>query len=242
MQDDVGTRALELGHEARKIWRGSRIPLLHDDVHALLLALDVVRRRDAGAIRTVLVDDRDAHVLRRDVELRLRVVVHILAGGRAVLVAVHGWAKDILELLVLDDRGGDAHVQPQELFARLRLLRHRHALGARVNAGEDVDLLLVDEARHLIDRDVHLRLRVGKDGVDLVAQYATPLVYVIQRRFGADLRRLRAAAGKGTGDVVDEADLDFLLLCGRRGREGGERDGRCQSCDKHVLTPPRRAV
>src|SRR6267143_4192324 len=119
---------------------------------------------------------------------------------------------------VLDPRGGDAHVPPQELLAGIDLLHHGHALRARVHAHDQVDLLLVDEAGHLVDRDVDLRLRVGEHGVDPVALDAALLVEQVDRRLGAELRRLRAAAGERAGDVVDEADLDFLLL--RRGRTG----------------------
>jgi hypothetical protein len=226
MQDDVGAGALELRHQARKVGRGRRVAFLHDDVHAHLLAFDVVRRGDAGAVRTVFVDDGDAHVLRRNAELRLRVVVDVFAGGLPVLIAVHGRPEDVLELLVLQHRARDADVQPEEFLARIRLLRHRHALRARVDAGDDVDLLLVDEPRHLVDRDIDLRLRVGEDGVDLVAIHTAMLVDVIDCRLGADLGRLGAAAGERTRDVVDKADLDFFLLC-----VGGERARRQGDCE-----------
>src|SRR2546430_7703093 len=101
----------------------------------------------------------------------------------------------------------------------------------------EVHLLLVDEARHLVDRDVDLRLRVGEHGVDPVALDAAFLVEQVDRRLGAELRRLRAAAGERAGDVVDEADLDFLLL--RRGRTGErKRQYRGHRVAKLHGTPP----
>src|SRR5262249_47278227 len=46
-------------------------------------------------------------------------------------------------------------------------------------------------------------------------------------RLGADLRRLGAAARERAAHVVDEADLDFFLLCLGETRERGESN-RCQ--------------
>ena len=88
VQQHVGTRALELGHQARKVGRGGRIAFLQHDVHAVLLALRLVARGDADAVRPVLVDDRHAHVLRLDVELGLGVVVDVVAGPGAELVTM----------------------------------------------------------------------------------------------------------------------------------------------------------
>src|SRR6185295_5903365 len=87
----------------------------------------------------------------------------------------------------------------------------------------------------LVDRDVDLRLRVDKDGVDLVAGDPAALVEVVHRRLGAELRRLGAAAGERAGDVVDEADLDLFLLRERRHR-GGERSRRENACHRHGET------
>src|SRR5437667_120445 len=218
VQQHVGTRALELGDQAGQVGRGRRVAFLEHDVHAVLPALRLVARGDAGAVGAVLVDDGDLHALRRDAEFRLRVVINVVARGGAELVAVRLRAEHVGELPVLEHRGGDAHVHPQELLAGIDLLHHGHALRARVHAHDQVHLLLVDEARHLVDRDVDLRLRVGEHGVDPVALDAAFLVEHVDRRPGAELRRLRAAAGERAGDVVDEADLDFLLL--RRGRTG----------------------
>src|SRR6266446_3819704 len=237
MQQHVGTRALELGDQAGQVGRGRRVAFLEHDVHAVLPALRLVAGGDAGAVRPVLVDDRDPHVLRRDAEFRLRVVIDVVARGGAELVAVRLRAEHVGELPVLEHRGGDAHVHPQELLAGIDLLHHGHALRARVHAHDQVDLLLVDEARHLVDRDVDLRLRVCEHGVDPVALDAAFLVEQVDRRLGAELRRLRAAAGERAGEVVDEADLDFLLL--RRGRTGErKRHYRGHRVAKLHGTPP----
>src|SRR6267378_450235 len=237
VEQHVGTRALELGDQAGQVGRGRRVAFLEHDVHAVLPALRLVARGDAGAVRPVLVDDGDPHVLRRDAEFRLRVVIDVVARGGAELVAVRLRAEHVGELPVLEHRGGDAHVHPQELLAGIDLLHHGHALRARVHAHDEVDLLLVDEARHLVDRDVDLRLRVGEHGVDPVALDAAFLVEQVDRRLGAELRRLRAAAGERAGDVVDEADLDFLLL--RRGRTGErKRHYRGHRVAKLHGTPP----
>ena len=219
VQQHVGARALELGDQAGQVGSAGGIALLQHDVHAVLLALRFVALRDADAVGPVLVDDGDAQIARLDAELGFGVEVDVVARPGAELVGMRLRPEDVVQLLVLENRGGDANVDPQELLARVDLLHHRHALGARVHARDDVDLLLVDEAGHLVDGDVDLRLRVGEDGVDLVAHHAALLVEHVDGGLGADLRGLRAAAGERAGDVVDEADLDFLLL-----RLGGERE------------------
>ena len=104
-------------------------------------------------------------------------------------------------------------------FLRVDLRRYRHALRAREKAGHDVDLLLVDEARHLVDGDVDLGLRVDENGVDAVALDPVLLVEHVDRGLGADLRGLRAGGGERAGDIVDKADLDFFLLRERRERK-----------------------
>src|SRR5207249_11076800 len=58
VQQHVGTRALELGDQAGQVGRGRRVAFLEHDVHAVLPALRLVARGDAGAVRAVLVDDR----------------------------------------------------------------------------------------------------------------------------------------------------------------------------------------
>src|SRR5213078_3674117 len=73
--------------------------------------------------------------------------------------------------------------------------------------------------------------------VDPVALDAAFLVEHVDRRLGAELRRLGAAAGERAGEVVDEADLDFLLL--RRGRTGErKRHPRGHHVAKLHGTPP----
>src|SRR5207244_13245337 len=92
-----------------------------------------------------------SHALRLDAELGLGVVVDVVAGPGAELVGVRLRPEDVVELAVLEYRGRDADVDPEELLALVDLLHHRHALRARVDAGEDVELLVVGEARHLVD-------------------------------------------------------------------------------------------
>src|SRR6266480_3108685 len=196
VQQHVGTGALELGDQAGEVGRGRRVAFLEHDVHAVLPALRLVARGDAGAVGAVLVDDGDLHVLRRDAEFRLRVVIDVVARGGAELVAVRLRAEHVGELPVLEHRGGDAHVHPQELPAGIDLLHHGHALRARVHAHDEVDLFLVEQARHLVDRDVDLRLRVGEYGVDAVALDAAFLVEHVDRRLGAELRRRRTGERK----------------------------------------------
>src|SRR5207244_173241 len=106
VQQHVGTRALELGDQAGEVGRGRRVAFLEHDVHAVLPALRLVARGDAGAVGAVLVDDGDLHALRRDAEFRLRVVIVVVARGGADPVTVRMQAGRITEILYTEHRGG----------------------------------------------------------------------------------------------------------------------------------------
>ncbi len=69
---------------------------------------------------------------------------------------------------------------------------------------------LLDQADRLVDGDVRLALRIGVDRFDLVALDAglRELVEPIL----APMYCSGAAAGQRAGQVVDDADLEFLLL------------------------------
>jgi hypothetical protein len=89
---------------------------------------------------------------------------------------------------------------------------------ARIDAVDDVDLLLVDQAHRLIDRHLGLALGIGGDGSDLVlATDAALLVDEIDCNLRADRGGNRAARGKWTSQVVDQADTHrFGLRLGAR--------------------------
>ena len=72
MQDHVGLRAAQLGDHRGEVGRGRRIGFLVHDLHAELFAFRLVARRNADAVRPILMDDRDLDVLGVLVELRLR--------------------------------------------------------------------------------------------------------------------------------------------------------------------------
>jgi hypothetical protein len=84
---------------------------------------------------------------------------------------------------------------------------------ARKDAHDQVDLLLVEQPRRLVDRDLGLRLRVGVDRDDLVALDAAALVQHVDRDLRAEPGGFRSASGERAGVVVDHAHLEFLLLC-----------------------------
>jgi hypothetical protein len=84
---------------------------------------------------------------------------------------------------------------------------------ARVDAGQDVDLLDVQEPLGLVDRDVGLGLAVAVDLHDLVlARHAAALVDEVDHHFGAAPAVERAGGGERTRVVVEQADLDRLRL------------------------------
>ena len=134
------------------------------------------------------------------------------AGRPAELVGVDLRPEHVLQVLVLEHRRGGADVGPHELLLRVDLLGQRHAVGARVDAHDQVDVLLVQQALGLADRDLGLGLRVGDDRGDLVALDAALLVDHVDRDLGADRGGFRAAGGERAGEVVDHADLDLLVL------------------------------
>src|ERR1044072_4861623 len=144
-----------------------------------------------SAMNCLLPVYRDLDVLHVLAERGFGVLGDELAGGFAELVGMHLRAEHIVELLVLQHRGGDAGVDPHEFLRRVDLGGHRHAMRAREHAHDDVDLLLVEQPLGLVDRDVGLRLRVRDDADDLVALDAAALVDQVDRDLVADAGGLR---------------------------------------------------
>ena len=190
-------------------------------------------------------DDGDAEVLDRLLQLVLRVVGDVVDGAGAEEAAVGLRPEGVLEVAVLQhrvrDRGGD----PQELLLLVDPLRDRHRVGARVDAGQDVDLLDVQQPLRLVDRHVGLGLAVAVDLDDLVlAEHAALLVDVVDDHLGPAPAVERAGGGERPRVIVEGADLDGLGLRhrGRRGggeqRDGGERgQGRENARRPHCLPP-----
>ena len=115
-------------------------------------------------------------------------------------------------LAVLEHGRGDAGGDPHELLELLDAAGHRHALRRRVEAEQHVDLFLLDQAHRLVDGDIGLALGVGIDRLDLVALDAAVLVKWSSMILAPSILQLGAAAGERAGQVVDDADLDFLFL------------------------------
>ena len=95
-------------------------------------------------------------------------------------------------------------------------------MGARIDAHDQVDVLLVEQALGLGDRDLGLGLGIGDHRRDLVALDAALLVDHVDRDLRADRRGLGAAGRERAGEVVDHADLDLALVL-RRERRRGQR-------------------
>ena len=144
------------------------------------------------------------------------------AGGLAELVGVHLRAEHVFQVLVLEHGRGHADVGPHEFLGSVDLGGHRHAVRARVDAHQQVDLGVVQQPLGLVDGDVGLGLRVGLDGDDLVAFDAALLVDHVDGDLVADGCGLGAAGGERAGLVVDGADLD--VGCGRGLRSQQGRD------------------
>ena len=112
-----------------------------------------------------------------------------------------------MQVLVLEHGGRDRGRDPEDLFLLFDLGRERDRVRARIDAVDDVDLLLVDQAHGLVDRNVGLALGIGGDSGDLVlAADAALLVDEIDRNLRPDRGGNRAARRKRAGQVVDHAD------------------------------------
>src|SRR5688572_4016023 len=247
VKEHVGPGRPQLGHERAQVGRLDREAFLQDDLHALLLGLRLVGGGDAGAVRAVLVDDGDAHVLGRLLELVLRIVGDVLDGVLAEESAVGLRAEGVLEIAILQHGVGDGGGDPQELLLLVDLLGQRHRVRARVDAGEDVDLLDVQQALGLVDGHLGLRLAVAVDLHDLVlAEHATALVDVVDDHLGAAPAVEGSGGGEGPGVIVENADLDRLALRVRAlapgpdpGHREGERENQQHASRFHWKEPPR---
>jgi len=169
--------------------------------------------RDAHAVGPVFVDERDLHRLGLDAEPGLGVLRQEAGEGLAVLVGMDLPAEHVFQVLVLEDGGGDRGGDPEDLLLRLHPGGERHRVRAGIDAVDDVDLLLVDQALDFIDRGVRLALRVGIDRRDLVfAADTAALVAKIDRNLRADRAGDRAAGRERPGVIEDDADAHRFRL------------------------------
>src|SRR4029077_5453162 len=140
-------------------------------------------------------------------ELFLGVLADEAGKGLAVLIGMNLRAEDVLQILVLEHGSRNRGRDPEDLFLLLDLGRERDRVRARINAVDDVDLLLVDQAYGLVDGNVGLALGIGGDSAALVrAADAALLVDEIDCNLRADRRGNRTARSKGAGQVIDHAD------------------------------------
>ena len=211
MTSGLGT--LELGHQHREVGRGRRITFPEHDLKAGLLGISLVGGGNPDAIGAILVDQRDLDVLGLHAELGLGVLADEAREGLAILVGVDLRAEDILQVLVLEHGGRNRGRDPEDLFLLLDLGGERDRVRAGIDAVDDVDLLLVDQAIGLVDRNVGLALGVGGDGGDLVlAADAALLIDEVDGNLRTDRGGDRPACGKGPGQVVDQPDAHCLGL------------------------------
>ena len=152
-------------------------------------------------------DKRNLDVLGLDAELGLGMFGQEARKGLAILIGVDLRAEDVLQVLVLEHGGRNRGGDPEDLLLLFDLRRQRDRVRARINAVDDVDLLLVDQSDGLVDRNVRLALGIGVDGDDLVlAADAALLIDEIDRDLRADRGSDRAARRERTGQIVDHAD------------------------------------
>ena len=137
---------------------------MQHDLEAGLLGIGLVGGGNADAVGAVLVDQRDLDVLGLHAELGLGVLGEEARKGLAVLIGMNLRAEDVLQVLVLEHGGRNRGRDPEDLLLLLDLGRERHRVRARIDAVDDVDLLLVDQALGLVDRNVGLALGIGGDG------------------------------------------------------------------------------
>jgi hypothetical protein len=224
VEDHVGPSPLQLGDERGQVGGRGGIAFVQSYLETGLRRAFGAALGDVGAVGPVLVDDGDAQILRVLAELRLGIGRDHRGRGQAPLRAVGLRPEDVLQIAPFQHRRGDAGGNPHEFLELLDPRRRRHALGRGDEAEQHVDLFLLDEAHRLVDRHVGLRLRVGVDRVDLVAVDAALRVEPVDHDLGAEIVQLGAAAGEGSGQIVDDADLDRLVgvvgpSCARRQRQ-----------------------
>ena len=159
---------LSLVTSDREIGRGRRIAFPQHDLKAGFLGVVLVGGGDADAVGAVFVDERDLDVLGLHAELGLGILGDEAREGLAVLVGMDLRAEDVFQVLVLEHGGRDRGRDPEDLLLLLHLGGERDRVRARIDAVDDVDLLLVDQALDLVDRDIGLALRIGVDRRDLV--------------------------------------------------------------------------
>ena len=214
VRDHVGFGALELGYQHREVGRGRRIAFLEHDLEAGLLGIGLVGGGNADAVGTVFVNQRDLDVLGLDAELGFGVFADEVRKGLAVLIGMNLRPENVLQVFVLEHGGRNRGRDPEDFLVLLDFARERDRVRTRINAVDDVDLLLVDQAFGFIDRNVGLALGIGGERGDLVlATDAALLVDEIDCNLRADRRGNRPARSKGTGQVVDQADAQRLGLC-----------------------------
>jgi hypothetical protein len=186
---------------------------VHHNLEAGLLRVSLVGIGDADTVRTVFVDQRDLHVLGVHAELRLGVLGEEPGECFAILVGVNLTAEHIGQVLALEHGGGHRSRDPENLFLLLHLGSHRHRVRAGINADNDVELLLVDQALDFVDARFDLALRVGVDRSDFIFAVDTALfVDEVDRDLRADRRRHRATSRERARVIEDGADTDRLGL------------------------------
>src|SRR6266480_3104346 len=137
--------------------------------------------------------------------------------------------------------------RPSKTLEEIAVVIQRYGVGARVDAGEDVHLVDVQQPLGLVDRDLGLGLSVPVDLDDLVlAEHPALLVDVVDHHLGAPPAVERPARGERTGVIKEHTDLDRLSLgiggAIRRGDQEGHADEdqrRNHSQCLHVAGPPR---
>lgn len=159
-------------------------------------------------------NQRDLDVLRIHAELGFRMLGEEAREGLAVLVGVDLRAENVLQVLVLEYGGRDRGRDPEDLLLLLDLGGERNGVRARIDAVDDVHLLLVDQPLGFVDCDVGLALRVRGNRHDLgLAADAALLVDEVDRDLCADRGSDRAARRKRAGQIVDHTDAQSFSLC-----------------------------
>ena len=158
MRDDIGAGAFKFGHQRGQIRRARRIAFPQDDLQARLLGELLARLRHSDPIWSILVNDRDLHILWLEAELRFGIFHEKRDERLAVLIGVDLGAEHVLAILVPEHGGGDGRGDPKNLLLCLHFGGERHRVRAGIDTEDDFDLLLIDQALDLVDRGISLAL------------------------------------------------------------------------------------
>ena len=127
-----------------------------------MFGIGLIGGGNADAVGAVFVNQRDLNILGLDAELGLGMLGDEARKGLAVLIGVYLRPEDVVQVLVFEHGGRYRGRDPKDLLLLLDLGRERNRMRARIDAVDNVDFFLVDQACGFVDRNVGLALGIRR--------------------------------------------------------------------------------